>query len=155
MGESFWRSVDVGFGSELEQKESSGLSNLLPSVFGGTTSYVTRCCKCGRESTWSEDYMELSMPIVGNCCTEAELLDIKMTGGSQKPRKAKKMTSSGGRDVDVQQCVDAYLHPESLEGDNQYKCSMCKKKCDATQSMAMVKLPPVLNIQLARYVFDR
>lgn len=31
----------------------------------------------------------------------------------------------------------------------------CNRKCDATRSMVFSKLPPVLNIQLARYVFDR
>ncbi|KAL7543867.1 hypothetical protein ACHAXR_013239 [Thalassiosira sp. AJA248-18] len=58
-------------------------------------------------------------------------------------------------DVDVQFCVNSYLRPESLDGDNQYECSTCKKKCDATRRMEFAKLPPVLNIQLARYVFDR
>lgn len=31
----------------------------------------------------------------------------------------------------------------------------CNQKRDAIRSMAFSKLPPVLNIQLARYVFDR
>ena len=99
--------------------------------------------------------MELSIPIVDHC-TEVESSERKTTGGgSKKLSKAEKKTPAAGGDVDVQQCVDAYLHPESLEGDNQYECSKCKKKCDATRSMTMVKLPPVLNVQLARYVFDR
>ena len=31
----------------------------------------------------------------------------------------------------------------------------CRKKVDATRRMRFAKLPPVLNLQLARYVFDR
>ena len=98
--------------------------------------------------------MELSIPIVDHHA-EVESSERKTTGGDKKLRNVEKKTSAVGNDVDVQQCVDAYLHPESLEGDNQYECPICEKKCDATRSMAMVKLPPVLNIQLARYVFDR
>jgi len=30
---------------------------------------------------------------------------------------------SAGDDVDVQRCLDAYLQPELLVGDNQYYCS--------------------------------
>lgn len=38
-----------------------------------------------------------------------------------------------------------------------YQCDIfrCNQKRDAIRSMAFAKLPPVLNIQLARYVFDR
>ena len=100
--------------------------------------------------------MELSIPIVVDRCTEVESSERKSTGGgSKKTSKAEKKTSAGGRDVDVKQCVSAYLSPESLEGDNQYECPNCMKKRDATRTIAMVKLPPVLSIQLARYVFDR
>jgi len=65
--------------------------------------------------------MELSIPIVVDRCTEVESSERKSTGGgSKKTSKAEKKTSAAGGDVDVQQCFDAYLHPESLEGDNQF-----------------------------------
>ena len=155
MAESFRRSAESEIGSESGRQKSGGLRNLLPSVFGGTVKYVTRCCKCKCESTRSEDFMELSIPIVVDSCTQAESSEGITTEGSKKTRIVEKKSSAGGRDVDVKQCVNAYLSPESLEGDNQYECLKCKKKCDATRTIAMVKLPPVLNIQLARYVFDR
>jgi ubiquitin carboxyl-terminal hydrolase 48 len=41
-----------------------------------------------------------------------------------------------------------------MDGDNQYFCSTCDKKCDATRSPKFENLPPVLNLQLNRYVFD-
>jgi uncharacterized UBP type Zn finger protein len=155
MAESFRRSAESELGSNSERQRGGGLGNLLPSVFGGTAEYVTRCCNCKCESIRSEDFMELSIPIVADSCTEAESSEGITNGGSRQTRVAEKKTSAGGRDVDVKQCVNAYLSPESLEGDNQYECPNCKKKRDATRTIAMVKLPPVLNIQLARYAFDR
>jgi len=97
MSESFRRSAEITFGAE-----QNGLGELLPSVFGGTTSYVTRCCECNMKSVRKEDFMEISVPIVDN------------EGASSKSKT---------KDIDVQQCVNAYFHPESLEGDDQYECS--------------------------------
>eukprot|EP00985_Skeletonema_marinoi_P021097 scaffold12780_cov145-Skeletonema_marinoi.AAC.7 len=106
------------------------LETLLPSIFRGTSAYVTKCHECNGHSERQETFMDLSIPIVN---VEAKC---------------------AGDDVDVQRCLDAYLQPELLVGDNQYYCSTCAKKADASRSLVLETIPPVLNIQLARYVFD-
>ena len=113
MAESFRRSAEMSRGS-LEQSE---LGQLLPSVFGGTTKYVTKCMACGTESERREDFMELLIPIVDS--KEVESGGKKKAGSKLKKDRGKATAS----DVDVQHCVNSYLHPESLEGDNQYECS--------------------------------
>lgn len=75
------------------------LENLLPSIFRGTSAYVTMCHECNGKSERKETFMDLSIPIVN---VEAK---------------------SAGDDVDVQRCLDAYLQPELLVEDNQYYCS--------------------------------
>ena len=55
----------------------------------------------------------------------------------------------------VQSSLDQILFPEMLEGDNQYYCDRCAAKSDATRSQSLSELPPVLNVQLLRYVYDR
>lgn len=157
MAESFRRSAEMSTGSS----DQKGLGELLPSVFGGTTTYVTTCETCGNASTRSENFMELSVPIVeqtSNTTTETEQVPDKK---KKKNDSAKTHKKKGGKgitpppDVDVQHCVNSYLYPESLDGDNQYECSQCNKKVNATRAIILSKLPPVLNLQLARYVFDR
>ena len=113
MAESFRRSAEISSSTNgsLEQR---GLGELLPSVFGGTTQYVTSCSVCGTESTRSEDYMELLIPIV-----DVEVEGMKKAGSKLKKDRGKPTAP----DVDVQHCVDTYLFPESLDGDNQYECS--------------------------------
>ena len=64
----------------------------------------------------------------------------------------KKASKNG--DVDVQLILDNYLKAEILEGENLYHCSTCDEKCIAKRTVSFEHLPPVLNIQLARYVFD-
>jgi hypothetical protein len=48
----------------------------------------------------------------------------------------------------------AYLSLEVLEGDNQYFCSKCVCKRNATRGMRLSALPPVLTVHLMRYVYD-
>ena len=55
----------------------------------------------------------------------------------------------------VGDCVRCHFNPESLEGDNQYHCERCGKKVDAERRLKIVKAPPVLQVQLLLYVYDR
>lgn len=38
---------------------------------------------------------------------------------------------------------------------SKYFCDTCHSKQDATRSITIVKLPPVLNVQLLRFVYDQ
>ena len=44
---------------------------------------------------------------------------------------------------------------EKLDGDNQYYCTQCNSKQNAARYIELHSLPPVLNLQLLRFVFDR
>ncbi len=74
--------------------------------------YITTCDECQSDSRRREDFMELSVPIVDS---EEESSESQQTGKSKRGTK-----STGKRDVDVQECLNAYLFPERLEGDNGY-----------------------------------
>jgi len=52
-------------------------------------------------------------------------------------------------------CLEEFLKEEKLEGADRYHCTVCKSKQDATRSMKLDVLPPVLNLALMRFVFDR
>jgi len=55
----------------------------------------------------------------------------------------------------LNKCMKDFLKEEILEEDNQYFCSHCQKKRNATRKIVLQKLPNVLNLQLLRFVFDR
>ena len=107
MQESFRQSAAMSYGPL-----QSGLGELLPSVFGGTVANVTECFECSNKSERREDFMDLTVPIV----------DAEEESPEKRPRKGKQ-TKKPSVDTDVQRCLHAYLHPESLTGDNQYECS--------------------------------
>jgi len=52
-------------------------------------------------------------------------------------------------------CLEEFLKEEKLEGADRYLCTVCKSKQDATRSIKLDVLPPVLNLALMRFVFDR
>ncbi|KAI1301417.1 Ubiquitin carboxyl-terminal hydrolase 48 [Halotydeus destructor] len=55
----------------------------------------------------------------------------------------------------VQGCLQEFFAPEAMEGSDQYHCVKCKKMQNATRTVRLTKLPPTLNLQLMRFVYDR
>ncbi|KAL5014558.1 hypothetical protein ScPMuIL_008828 [Solemya velum] len=55
----------------------------------------------------------------------------------------------------LEDCITDFLKEEKLEADNQYMCTNCASKQNATRKICMEKIPPVLNLQLLRFVFDK
>lgn len=56
---------------------------------------------------------------------------------------------------DVQDCLNDFILPETLEGENGYYCAVCQRKGTATHRIKLTRLPPTLNLQLLRFVYDR
>lgn len=52
-------------------------------------------------------------------------------------------------------CIMEFLKEEKLDGDNRYFCESCQSKQRATRRIRLHSLPPTLNLQLMRFVFDR
>lgn len=56
---------------------------------------------------------------------------------------------------DLYECLDEFFAPEQLEGNNQYYCNNCESLQNGERYVKLQKLPPYLNLQLLRFVFDR
>lgn len=149
--------------------EGKGLSTLLERIFQGTTTYETKCLTCDTISRKNEVVTGIMLPIVEPCDlqdgkTNTGKLDDTDTdvdtdnGKSRKRQKMGDFQDKYGKvaDTSVQYCLDQYCASiEDLKDENQYDCSFCKCKQDAERSFKLIELPPVLNIQLSRYEFDK
>lgn len=165
MEESFQQCGSVADGDCSNNRDVGDLSQLLERIFRGTTTYETTCKNCGKTSARSEDFTDLNLPIVRRPSQKAEDFVSESAGdnakgdhsGRTKKRTKGLVDTAFGKtaDTDVQYCFDKYATAEVLEGDNQYHCSYCDSKQDAERVLRLTKLPPVLNVQLSRYVFDR
>jgi ubiquitin C-terminal hydrolase len=49
---------------------------------------------------------------------------------------------------------EALVGTEHLNEENQYYCSFCEKKVDATRRISLMSLPPYLCFSLKRFIFD-
>jgi ubiquitin carboxyl-terminal hydrolase 8 len=54
----------------------------------------------------------------------------------------------------LDECIDLYLHEETLTGADQWYCEKCKKHVDATKKSDLWILPPILIIHLKRFKYN-
>ncbi|XP_071446891.1 ubiquitin carboxyl-terminal hydrolase 47-like isoform X2 [Hetaerina americana] len=54
----------------------------------------------------------------------------------------------------VEEALKAFVQPETLDGNNQYHCESCNKKCDAYKMLKFSKFPYILTLHLKRFDFD-
>jgi hypothetical protein len=54
----------------------------------------------------------------------------------------------------LQECLDAFVEGELLEGGNAFKCGKCNKKVDTVRRTVIKKLPPTLCVVLKRFELD-
>ena len=53
-----------------------------------------------------------------------------------------------------EEALRAFVSPEVLTGNNQYKCATCDALCDAHKGLKFTRFPYLLTIHLMRFDFD-
>lgn len=95
---------------------------------GQMTNYV-QCQECNFESKRNEMFLDVQLPI-------------------------KNEFGIGVVNSSVEMALENNLKPETLDGDNQYECSQCQKKCDAKKGMKFGKCPQIMSLSLNRFMLD-
>lgn len=124
-GQEFLKLLLSSLEGLLSLSRHTVVRTVVRDVFRGTLSHVTRCSSCGQESPASKKLVDFY---------ELEL-NVK-----------------GLASLDAS--LDDYLSVEQLVGENQFLCESCNARVDATHFTKLRSLPPVLNFQLKRFVFD-
>ncbi|KAF9999103.1 ubiquitin-specific protease doa4, partial [Modicella reniformis] len=103
-------------------------NSVIVSLFQGQFKNRLCCSKCGKTSTTYNAFMYLALPI-----------------------KAK---TSGRQPQTLMSCLNAFVEPEVMEGENAWNCPNCKKPRKATKQLTISRVPDVLLIQLKRFSSD-
>ncbi|KAG0092745.1 ubiquitin-specific protease doa4 [Podila epicladia] len=103
-------------------------NSIVVSLFQGQFKNRLCCSKCGKTSTTYNAFMYLALPI-----------------------KAK---VSGRQPQTLASCLNNFVEPETMEGDNAWNCPNCKKPRKATKHLTISRVPDVLLIQLKRFSSD-
>ena len=74
---------------------------------------------------------------------------------SKSPSKFYELSLNIKGNKDLYECLEEFFAPEQLEGANQFYCNNCQSKQNVERYVKLQKLPPYLNLQLLRFVFDR
>ncbi|XP_065837765.1 ubiquitin carboxyl-terminal hydrolase 47-like isoform X2 [Oscarella lobularis] len=113
----------------LEQKWTrTDKANLINQLYQGKMQDYVKCHNCGYESVREATYLDIALDI--------------------KPFGAKKTCES------VEEALEVFITPETLNGTNQYYCDKCEKKCDADKGLKFMSFPYLLTLQLKRFEFD-
>uniref|UniRef100_A0A1B8Y4F4 Ubiquitin carboxyl-terminal hydrolase 47 n=1 Tax=Xenopus tropicalis TaxID=8364 RepID=A0A1B8Y4F4_XENTR len=113
----------------LEQKwKQTEQADLINQLYQGKLKDYVKCLECGYES-WRIDTF-LDIPLV-----------IRPFGSN---------TAFGS----MEEALQAFIQPETLDGPNQYFCERCKRKCDARKGLKFLHFPYLLTLQLKRFDFD-
>ena len=132
------------FDSDLISGSTSDLDTLVSRTFGGQLLNVYKCLKCKHESTRVESFNDLALAFV-----DAE----KPKKSAKKLRKSPTRSSKNSK-LSVAHMLDAYLQPETLTGDNKYKCNKCSSLQDAERSLRITAGPQCLILTLLRFAYD-
>nr|CAD7196168.1 unnamed protein product [Timema douglasi] len=113
----------------LEQKfKNTQHSDLILRLYEGKMIDYVKCLDCSTEKSREDTFLDIPLPVRPFGSTVAY--------GS------------------VEEALRAFVQPETLDGNNQYFCEKCNKKCDAHKGLKFSKFPYLLTLHLKRFDFD-
>lgn len=108
--------------------EGTEQENLISDLYDGLLTDTIHCTNCGYDSNKEVRFNDISLTI--------------------------KDEFSNVFNDSLEKALAYYLHTEKLEGDNQYECSQCNQKVDATKGFRLIKLPKILCFNFNRFTLD-
>lgn len=113
----------------LEQKfKDTKQANLINDLYEGKMLDYVKCLECGTEKSREDSFLDIPLPV--------------------RPFGSTVAYNS------VEEALRAFVQPETLDGNNQYFCEKCNKKCDAHKGLKFTKFPYLLTLHLKRFDFD-
>ncbi|CAN7977093.1 unnamed protein product, partial [Ixodes persulcatus] len=129
---------------------------LVEEVFGGSVKTTYHCLTCGRDSVNEEAIMDLHLAFPEGSVTKDGV------GADAKSCQRRLASKEGGgeeaaappRPLSVEDLLETYFEPESMEGDNKYHCNACGALRDARRTVVLAEPPRHLILTLMRFSYD-
>lgn len=113
----------------LEQKfKNTKQADLISNLYEGKMIDYVKCLECETEKSREDTFLDIPLPV--------------------KPFGSNVAYES------IEEGLKAFVQPETLDGNNQYYCEKCDKKCDAHKGLKFKKFPYILTLHLKRFDFD-
>ncbi len=118
----------VLFDALEETFKGTAVENIIDDLYAGELVDYLRCLDVDYQSERVDKFLDFSLAIV--------------PFGSDSPMHS------------LTECIEMYLRPEILDGDNKYYAEKYDKKVDAIKGLKFGKLPQIMSVQLKRFVYD-
>ncbi|XP_067645326.1 ubiquitin carboxyl-terminal hydrolase 47 isoform X2 [Eurosta solidaginis] len=113
----------------LEQKfKNTKQMHLIANLYEGKMIDYVKCLECNTEKTRADTFLDIPLPV----------------------RPFGSAVAYGS----IEEALRAFVQPETLDGNNQYFCEKCEKKCDAHKGLKFKNFPYILTLHLKRFDFD-
>lgn len=113
----------------LEQKfKNTKQADLINRLYEGKMIDYVKCLECNTEKQREDKFLDIPLPVRPFGSTVAY--------------------------ETIEDALRAFVQPEILDGNNQYHCETCNKKCDAHKGLKFTKFPYILTLHLKRFDFD-
>lgn len=113
----------------LEQTwKNTDQADVINKLYQGQLKDYVKCQECSNESARKDFFLDIPLVI--------------------RPFGSERAYGS------VEEAIEAFVSPETLDGSNQYFCEKCNKKCDAHKGLKFLSFPYLLTLQLKRFDFD-
>ncbi|XP_034232317.1 ubiquitin carboxyl-terminal hydrolase 47 isoform X2 [Thrips palmi] len=113
----------------LEQKfKDTDQADFINNLYQGKLIDYVTCLECKTEKTRIDTFLDIPLPV--------------------RPFGSTVAYNS------VAEAMHAFIQPEILDGNNQYFCETCNKKCDAHKGLKFSHFPYILTLHLKRFDFD-
>jgi ubiquitin carboxyl-terminal hydrolase 47 len=113
----------------LEQKfKNTKQADLINILYEGKMIDYVKCLECDTEKSREDTFLDIPLPVRPFGSTVAY--------------------------ESIEEALKAFVQHETLDGNNQYFCEKCNKKCDAHKGLKFKKFPYVLTLHLKRFDFD-
>lgn len=113
----------------LEQKfKNTKQADLINRLYEGKMIDYLKCLECGTEKQREDTFLDIPLP-------------VKPFGNTVAYES-------------VEEALRGFVQPEILNGNNQYSCEICNKKCDAHKGLKFSKFPYILTLHMKRFDFD-
>ncbi|XP_053690327.1 ubiquitin carboxyl-terminal hydrolase 47 [Sabethes cyaneus] len=113
----------------LERKfKNTKQADLINRLYEGRMIDYVKCLECNTDKQREDKFLDIPLPVRPFGSTVAY--------------------------ENIEDALRAFVQPEILDGNNQYHCETCNKKCDAHKGLKFTKFPYILTLHLKRFDFD-
>ena len=144
--------------AEMSGSTESSVQSLVERTFGGKLLNTYKCSKCKTESASIEKFNDIPLAFPDSDKVDKQRKSSRVVKPSNSGTKNGPSPDKIHNDLDnrltLETMLSNFLSPETLTGDNKYKCDQCRSLQDAERFIHVIDGPDYLVFNLLRFSYN-